>query len=283
MITYKTCTDVPFSQIYDAFQLGFSDYFVPLSASETEFEEHFFGPEGNMLEYSFIAFCDTHPIGLLLGGIRIFDTIKTMRCGALCLAPDLRGKGISEELFLLHKAAAVNAGCKQLFLEVIKENHRAVRFYAKTGYLEAVILKYYKTPVDLIAAPEKIPPYKVTAVGISVIKSFREKLMACHINWQSDIPYYEDSKSDICLGAYDDYQLIGLIAMNAKGKINFLWVEPSYRLKGLGHYLLYQAAGQSEVKNITVCIPGNALLEGFFRKLGFEKDKIEQYEMYLPI
>ncbi len=283
MITYKTCTDVLLNQIYEAFSLGFSDYFIPLTMNEDEFNTHFFGPEGNQLEYSYIAFDDDKPIGLILSGIRVFDGMLTMRCGALCLAAEYRGKGVSDILLQMHKAAAVNAGCKQLFLEVIKENHRAVRFYEKAGYREATILKYYSNPTASIPSPKGVPPYKVATVSFEVIKGFLDKLKACHINWQSDTPYYENSTAGIYLGIYDDYQLIAMIAMSSKGKINFLWVEPSYRLKGLGHYLLLQAAHQLNTEKVTICIPSIALLEGFIRKLQFEKDKLEQYEMYIPL
>ncbi len=283
MISYKTCTEVNSTQIYNAFRLGFSDYSVPFTAAEDEFNARFFGPEGNELQYSHLALDDLNPIGLLLGGIRVFDTIKTMRCGALCLAPDYRGKGISEELLNLHKAAAAAAGCKQLFLEVIKDNRRAIRFYEKAGYREAVILKYYKRKIAELKIPEVVPPYKITTISFDAVKGVRDKLNACHINWQSDTAYYEYSKTEVFYGVYDDYQLIGLSAMSIKGKINFLWVEPSYRFKGIGRYLLQQASKQVEAEYLTVCIPGNPLLEGFFRKLEFEKDTTEQYEMYLPL
>lgn len=283
MISYKMCTEVTSTQIYNGFRKGFIDYSIPFHAPEDEFMARFFGLEGNELKYSFIALDDENPIGLILGGIRIFDTMKTMRCGALCIAPDYRGKGISQELFKLHQATAKEAGCRQLFLEVLKDNHRAIRFYEKMGYREAVILKYYRKKIAELSIPNEIPPYKITTISIDAVKAFRDKLNSCHINWQNDIPYYENSKNEIFYGVYDDYQLIGLTAMSMNGKINFLWVEPSYRFKGIGRYLLHQASKQLGSQYLYICIPGNPLLEGFFRKLGFEKDETEQYEMYLPL
>ncbi|MDF2941295.1 MAG: family acetyltransferase [Herbinix sp.] len=283
MITYKTCTDVSLKQIFEAFRLGFSDYIIPVTINEIDFNTHFWGPEGNQLDYSYIAFDDIHPVGLILSGIRIFDGIKTMRCGTLCLSPEYRGKGISQVLFEMHKKAAINAGCKQLFLEVLRENHRAIKFYKKQGYLEATILKYYSATVTSIPSLMEAPPYKLTTLTYDNIKGFRDKLRACHINWQSDTPYYEHTTNDVFLGMYDEDQLLAMIAVNSKGKINFLWVDPAYRSKGLAHYLVLAALQQLKVEKMTVCIPSNALLEGFFRKLQFQKDKIEQYEMYLPL
>lgn len=123
MIIYKNCEDVTMKEIFEAFASGFSDYVVPLTMDQNAFEARFFGPEGNSLNLSFIAFDQNQPIGLILGGIRQFDGLKTMRCGTLCIAPDYRGKGISQSLFEMHRSAAIASGCKQLFLEVIKGNH----------------------------------------------------------------------------------------------------------------------------------------------------------------
>lgn len=283
MITYRSCLEIPVSEIYEAFCLSFSDYFFPLSMKEEEFKTRFFGPEGNKLEYSYVAYEDTHPIGFLLGGIRLFDFTKTMRCGILGLSPQYRGRGISQGLFALHKEAAVREGCKQLFLEVITENTRAVAFYKKLGYREAAILKYYSCPVTALPALKATPACEIKELSFEQIKNCRDSLKSCHINWQSDTPYYEDSKTDVFLGAYDGTEYVGMIALTQTGKINFLWVEPEYRHKGIGHLLLTEAVKHTGAEKLSVCIPGNALLEGFFRKLDFQKDKLEQYEMYLPL
>lgn len=283
MYIYKSCSEVTLSQMFEAFRQGFSDYFFPLTMTEEEFLVYFFGPEGNQLEYSYLAFDDHHPIGIILGGIRVLDGIKTMRCGTLGLGPDYRGKGISQKLFELHKEAAVREGCKQLFLEVIRENHRALQFYKKLGYLESTLLTYYTSPTAAILKRSIGSTYQVENITYDTIKSFRESLKACHINWQSDTHYYTNQKTDIYLGINNDNRLIGLIAITLKGKINFLWIEPEYRLQGIGNFLLYEATRLIPSEKIAVCIPGNALLEGFFRKLDFEKEKIQQYEMYLPL
>lgn len=54
-------------------------------------------------------------IAVILGGIKDYESIKTMRCGTLAVHPDYRGMGVSQHLFELHKEEAVQNGCKQLF------------------------------------------------------------------------------------------------------------------------------------------------------------------------
>ncbi len=283
MIIYKPCSEVTISQIFEAFQLGFSDYISPVKMEEEVFQAQFFGPEGNQYDISYIAFDGIHPIGLILSGIRLFDGVKTMRCGALCIAPNYRGKKISDELLKLHQEAAISRGCKQLFLEVITENHRAISFYRKHGYREATIMKYYSNPVDNIPVVAN-PSYSfIVTINYNIIKRTRDCLTSCHINWQSDTPYYENNSKDLYLGIYEDDKLVATLAATPRGKINFLWVEPKYRMKGLANNLLLEAAKQLEAPKLTVCISSNALLEGFFRKMQFTKENIEQYEMYLPL
>src|SRR5690554_5103896 len=102
IVVYKNCYDVDFELVYQCFNEGFSDYIVKFDLSLEAFKKRFFGPEGNDLKHSFIAIENNRPVGLILGGIKYFQGIKTMRCGALCIVPDFRGTGVADELFYLH-------------------------------------------------------------------------------------------------------------------------------------------------------------------------------------
>lgn len=121
MITYHNCSEVDISLAYRAFTVGFSDYIVKMDHSQDLFISRFFGAEGNQLEYSYIAMDEDKPIGLILGGLKRYEGVLTMRCGTLAVHPDYRGTGVSSKLFELHKANALACECKQLFLEVLWE------------------------------------------------------------------------------------------------------------------------------------------------------------------
>ena len=56
----------------------------------------FLGPEGNLLEHSFLALEEGKPAGVILGGIKDYESIKTMRCGTLAVHPNYRGIGVSQ-------------------------------------------------------------------------------------------------------------------------------------------------------------------------------------------
>ena len=122
------------SIVFDAFQKGFSDYMIKMEIDLEFFVEHFFGPEGNERSLSFVAFKDDLPVGVILGGFRTDEAFKTLRCGAMSIVPEERGSGLADQLIRAHEKAAREAGCRQLSLEVIKGNDRAIRFYEKNGY-----------------------------------------------------------------------------------------------------------------------------------------------------
>ena len=131
MFRYKRCTEVDTDAIYEAFIAGFSDYIIKIDMSKDNFQKHFFGPRGNSHEYSVIAFDDRKPIGLILGGIKVYEGLKTLRCGALCVLPGYRELKSATKLFDLHREIAMENNCSQMLLGVIVGNERAINFYRK--------------------------------------------------------------------------------------------------------------------------------------------------------
>jgi ribosomal protein S18 acetylase RimI-like enzyme len=281
MITYLRCTDVSMDYIYEAFMQGFSDYVIRMDIQKDMFVQRFFGPEGNSLESSFIAMEGDLPVGLVLGGIKTYEGIKTMRCGTLCINPGHRGTGISQRLMELHRNEAVSEGCKQLFLEVIVGNDRAIAFYKKLGYEKIYDLAYF-TLKDVKALGSSVDyDIEIKEISIKELRKITESLCEVHINWQSDIDYIEKSNTNINLGAFKGGKLIGAVSISKGSKFSFLWVDKKHRGLGIASNLLSEAAENLNLTKVMTCTPNNASLEGFLKHVGFERDKISQYEMYL--
>jgi ribosomal protein S18 acetylase RimI-like enzyme len=283
MITYKKCTEVDLDNIYKAFQVGFSDYMIKLDVSQEMFIKRFFGPEGNELKYSFIALDEERPIGLILGGIKVYEGVKTLRCGTLCIHPDYRGDGISKALFALHKEAGVENGCKQLFLEVIVGNDRAIQFYKGLGYEKIYDLSYFSHSEPSAISPNLGTAYEIKEIDMETIESLQPYIEDIHINWQNDFDYIKKLEGVNHYGAYDDTSLIGTMSGQTNGKIYFLWIHPAHRSKGIGKALISHVANLSHPVELNISFPNNARLEGFLKHLGFKRDKISQYEMYLTL
>lgn len=283
MITYKRCDEVNMDLIYNAFSIGFSDYIIKLDMPKDFFVKRFFGPEGNSLESSFIALDDNRPVGVVLSGIKEYEGIKTIRCGTLAVDPEYRGNGVSKRLMELHKEEGINNGCKQLFLEVIVGNDRAINFYKKLNYDKIYDLVYFSLS-DISKLKEKdTMNLEVKIIDIEELKKSQERIKDLHLNWQNDMEYIEKSEGQLNLGAYINNKLVGVVSINKSSKISYIWVENSLRHKGVATKLLVNAAKELNLSKLNAGFPNNARLEGFLKHIGFERDKISQYEMYYTL
>ncbi|MDE7546259.1 GNAT family N-acetyltransferase, partial [Bacillus cereus] len=187
MIQYKRCSEVNIDLVYEAFKDGFSDYIIKMEVSKEDFIKRFFGAEGNSLEHSFLSLEGDKPVGVILGGIKVYENIKTMRCGTLAVHPEFRGIGVSQKLFELHKEEALQNECKQLFLEVIVGNDRAIRFYNKLGYEKVYDLSYYNLKDMTKIMLKECKGIEVKQLEFVAFKVEIQKWLHFHINWQNDM------------------------------------------------------------------------------------------------
>ncbi|QUH19239.1 GNAT family N-acetyltransferase [Alkaliphilus sp. B6464] len=281
MITYDCCSTVELESIYNAFQIGFSDYIIKIEMSKEIFLQRFFGPEGNQLEYSYIAFYQGMPIGVILGGIKNYEGVKTLRCGTLSIHPDYRGKGVSKKLFELHRKVAIDNNCKQMFLEVIVGNDRAINFYRNLGYEKVYDINYYTCQNNKDINKEIDDLIEIKKISFNAIKSLSNQLKDTHINWQNDFDYIERLDGLVHYGVYKDSEIIGALSLSTNGKIYFIWTKPSERHKGIARNMLRKALIELNLKQLSISFPNNANLAGFVKRNNFKKEEISQYEMYL--
>lgn len=283
MITYRRCTETNEDAIFEAFQTGFSDYMVKFELTKDAFFNHFFGPEGNSLEYSVIALDGEIPVGLMLGGIKVYEGLKTLRCGGMCVHPEYRGTEVSHRLFDLHREIALVHDCKQLFLEVIVGNDRAIHFYKKKGYEKKYDLYYYShdAPSDIQAAlPEDVT---VKRINLDILRSLRDQTKDIHINWQNDFDYISRMKDQVHYGVYHGEQLIGGLSIHPSGKISWLWIDAEHRHRGIGRGPISRAVEELNPKKLSIHFPNHTSLMGFVKRLNFIRNAISQYEMYLTL
>ncbi|SHJ17887.1 Ribosomal protein S18 acetylase RimI [Clostridium amylolyticum] len=283
MIIYDKCSNIEFEKVYQGFKSGFSDYIIKIEISKEDFMKRFFGPEGNKLEYSFIALDGGKPVGLILGGIKVYEGVNTLRCGTLCIHPEYRGKGISKALFGMHKEVALNHDCKQMFLEVIVGNDRAIKFYRRLGYSKVYDISYYSHKDPSKLQRELTNSMDIRKVEFETILNLADKINDVHVNWQNDFDYMKKTEDLVHYGIYQESKLIGALSITIKGKIFFIWTNPQYRHKGSALSLIKKATQDLKLNTINISFPNNASIEGFLNHIKFEKDNISQYEMYLII
>jgi len=275
MTEYLRCDQVSDDVIYDAFTQGYSDYIISVDMPKDQFVARFLEID-NDHTLSYIAMHGAKPVGFILGGIQQFKGIKTMRCGGFAIIPEFRGKGIAQELFKRHMQAARENDCKLLYLEVIKENTRALRFYEKAGYESVTDYRYYK--LEDADSLHQAHVLHVQPADFALIKSIRDTMPMLHLCWQSEmfsLAQY-DNVHHFCIE--ENGECVAALCINAKGLVHFLWVAPHRRAQGIGRALLAHAANELRLETLLAIAGNNLLYEGFLKRLGFTL-QIEQHEM----
>lgn len=275
---YEKCTPSHLPDMHKAFRVGFSDYMVKLDTPYEVFAELFFQPAWNQVEHSFLAYDGQEPVGMILGGIRDYEGLRTMRCGGLCVHPDYRRQRVGYELFQRHRQEALDNGCQQLFLEVIAGNEPAINFYEKLGYEKVYDLRYFshhRAEEWTVNRNIKIKIEPVTPEQIRAVAN-----PETHINWQNTLEYIASYDVQY-YGVVGERSLQAYLCIGKNGRIFQLWVSPDSRHQGIASALVAHAITALGLSKLAASCPNNASFEGFLRKKGFTKDSLYQHEMYL--
>ncbi|GMQ62224.1 GNAT family N-acetyltransferase [Vallitalea maricola] len=278
MYEIKKCSEVSDSIVFKTFTDGFADYMIHVEMDEEFFLNRFFGPEGNDKELSFIAFKEDVPVGITLGGVKDGEHVKTLRCGGMSLIPSERGSGLAKTLMEYHEKKARDIGCRQLFLEVIKGNDRAINFYNKMGYEKVYNLTYRKWEIKDNNTMGNSPyDNKVEDITFGDIKSLRD-IDYSHLPWQSDFPYFRNLDCNY-YGIRENGNIVAGIVANNK-RLIYLWVHPEYRMKGYGKALLNKVITVLKPEDFNVVYANNSQIHTFCNYFNMKMESISQFEMY---
>ncbi len=289
MIDYRKGSDIESMEIYSAFSLGFSDYMIKFDMEAPAFFERFFGAEGNQYELSYVAFDGEQAIGVLLGGIKVLNGYKTLRCGALAVAPEYRGKGVSKELMRLHQQAAKNEKCDLMMLEVIAGNDRAIQFYKRENYKPVYDIRYFTCKGMEFKRKTKdqkseINPVSIKSLELIELKQRGAHKLKEHFNWQGDFEYISQLESIQLYGAFDSQEtLIGYTAVDKMGKIYFIWRDKVLSEPHVYESLVAHVIQSQMPESIHMSFSNDLELSIFVEEHGFKALSLYQHEMYKVI
>lgn len=280
MIRYLLGNEVEKKDIHKAFHAGFIDYVIKVDIPEEIFFEHFYGPEGNMLSLTSIAYFNEEPIGIVMGGIRYFDNMSlTLRCGGLGVAPEYRGTGVAQELMRRHIESGKKKGCTQFMLEVIGTNDRAIQFYEKLGYKRMYQLEYFSVDPKLFRHMKDLT-VEVVQISSEDIVSIET---STHVNWQNRFEYFSHVKGVHIYGVHSNGNIVSYIVLDDKGKIYSIWGITELELEKYVHSLIHHSIKMLKPEKMTISFPSNPLLTQLILNAGFKKETLFQYEMYLDV
>lgn len=261
---------------------SFEGYLVPIRMTAQGFERRFRGEDLDPFASRVLSNEDGSLIGVLLVARRGW----TSRIAAMGLAPEARGKGLGRWLLNRAVAEARARGDRAVLLEVIEQNTPAVRLYESAGFRSLRRLVGYRKesagmapdtapnpgeilseidPLDFsrIVAREGEPdlPWMLAAETLSAA-SFPQRAFA--LDGRAFALIHDPSAETLGLAA--------------------LVVPRADRRQGLGSRLVraLEAAFPGKPWAVSAIVPED-LAPGFFPKLGWELQKLSQFEMRLEL
>ena len=278
----KSLENTPFSEIVACFNLAFSDYFVPIAASEAYMEKRWYG---NRVDYklSFGAFENQRLVAFIIHGIDSLNGQKTAYNSGTGVIPEFRGRRLVAALYAHALPVLKAAEVTQSTLEVITQNHKALKAYQNVGFEIVRTLHCFKGSI----IPQEIPVSSSQRYQIQKQTAFDPEklkpLQAFAFSWENQNAAINLLMQDLeCWQVWAEEKLKGYIVLNpATGTLLQFGFEPA-EIELVAMFLL-QAIGK--------CIPNIRInnvdskaekLSNLLQQAGLE-NHLDQYEMILKL
>lgn len=133
MYSYQCLQNVSYAEITQCLNLAFSDYALPLQLSEEQLQT-LFTMNGVDKSLSFGAFFNSRLIGFILNSCSIYNNQKSVFDVGTGVIPEHRGKKVFTDLFAFTEQELLRHKIDMYYLEVLKQNTRAIHAYKKEGF-----------------------------------------------------------------------------------------------------------------------------------------------------
>lgn len=154
---------------------------------------------------SFGVFDGEDLVAFILNGVGLDDGLKTAFNTGTGVLPAYRGHGWVDRLYAFAREPFAAAGIEQCKLEVITENHRAIRVYERIGFR---ILRRVRCFSGALAVPDGAA---VALVPISLME-LRARPKAALYSWD-----HTDEAISQIWDSYQGYEVLGSVGGNVLG------------------------------------------------------------------
>lgn len=123
----------PLREIIDCLLISFEDYFVPMPSDIYYWRARFKAARVD-LSLSYGAFEGSQLVGFIIHGIDTYRGFYTAFNTGTGVIPPYRGQQVVDQIYQFAVPYLQAKGVEQCALEVIKDNHRAIRVYERIGF-----------------------------------------------------------------------------------------------------------------------------------------------------
>lgn len=272
--------DVATGQLCQVFNEAFSDYVIPMQLTVSLLQQKMAG-ESIQLDCSAGAFQGDALCGFILHG-RDESRPEVLYNGGTGVVPTARGRHIVQELYEHFIPKYQQQGVREILLEVIAVNQKAIRAYENAGFEQQRQFLCFKGDIPVVRRETR---------GVIIQKSPlpAEELLA---PFADQVPSWSNSIASVrreqhltsTWVAVFDHEIVGYISVFlASRRIRQIGVRKDMRRRGIGRALMQQAA--EALGNPFTLINVDAENKGmvaFLEKLGMS-EILTQYEMKLNL
>lgn len=268
------------NQLCQVFNEAFSDYVIPMQMTVTLLQQKMTG-ESIQLDYSAGAFQGDSLCGFILHG-RDESNPEVLYNGATGVVPTARGRHLIQELYEHFIPAYQKNGVKEILLEVIATNQKAIKAYENAGFQRQRNFLCFKGEIPLKkSTANRVLVQKSNLPEAAVISSFSDQVPS----WSNSVASVKREKQlTTTWVALHENEIAGYISVFlASRRIRQIGVRKDLRRKGIGTALMQQAA--EVLGNPFTLINVDAQNKGliaFLEKLGMT-EILTQYEMKLSL
>ncbi|MFK8054774.1 MAG: GNAT family N-acetyltransferase [Saprospiraceae bacterium] len=238
MLTLATLENTSLTQITNAFNEAFSDYYFPISFTEQKFADKF-KTEGGRLDLSVGVFENDDLVAFILHFIDDKEGVTYIYNGGTGVVPTHRGNGLTAKMHAFIEPIIKEVDVSRMVLEVLTQNAPAIKVYKKQGYRIGRELWCFSGSL-------KKQPNTTLAKGYDIInlaqpdwKRF-QTFWDFSPTWQNSISTLKNLTMDFnIIGIVYETQLVGYLIYSPKHKrVHHLAVAKTHRQQGIGGSLL---------------------------------------------
>ncbi|CAH6214552.1 GNAT family N-acetyltransferase [Klebsiella oxytoca] len=264
-LTAVSATQFSVAQLTTILSDCFEDYLVPVTLSVEVFVQRF-SAEGLSLLDSCVWLDGDVPAAMAVVARRGDEA----RLAAFAMRSAYRGKGVGRRLMGSLLDALREQGVRRMWLEVIRDNHAAVALYHSLGFEVRHGLCGYLSAQTASEESSVLQEYDVLALT---------RRAGAELNGQ--LPWLMDPLTFTtlpCRALSLHQQAFAVLAtLSSRPQLQFLWVEPAARGRGLGREMLMALARQFPGLGTSVTIPER--FTPLFQTAGYTPGVLKQYEM----
>ncbi|MGB1032892.1 MAG: GNAT family N-acetyltransferase [Flavobacteriales bacterium] len=194
-MTVKNLTQVSFDQILECFLRAFDNYFVPMPQNKTYYQERWKAAKVDF-SLSYGMFDNEELIGFIIHAVDTRNGKLTAYNTGTGVLPKHRRKGIVNKMYRYALSNLMSNGVEISTLEVISENHAAIKAYQGIGFNKRRKYLCFKGSIE----KSKTEPFEI------------EQLELDQVEW-AHLPYQEsyswdNQKESILGGQFSFYQVM---------------------------------------------------------------------------